>query len=220
MIHNIEDNTFVWWRVELWESHWKLSSMHDTCNSCLTSGMAKVTRERVFPLREATVPLLLKLCPPSRWRRWRRTEKEGHTASTHWNDGSLCWVGQTQSSWREEDNVSESLESARNKKRRAENGQRGGTRRRGCEVNVSPKVSFCQVWRYEDTPICLYLVFSSTTVAYQETFMLDTIYGIPYLLRKFAIRAFSRGWPCYLLSIEKTCVQWLTYVMFSSYINI
>ena len=65
---------------------------------------------------------------------------EGRTHDFDWNDGSLCSV-----SWSDgplggprEDNV----KSARNKKRRAENDQE---KRLRCEVNVSTKVSFCQI---------------------------------------------------------------------------
>lgn len=59
---------------------------------------------------------------------------EGRTHGVDWNDGSLCSVGRSDPvlSGPREDNVS--FESARNKKRRAENGQRGGTRRRGSDV--------------------------------------------------------------------------------------
>lgn len=134
-------------------------------------------RERVFPLREATVPLLLELC--LRDGDGGGGGGEGRTHGVDWNDGSLCSVGRSGPvlSGPREDNVSSSPREIRREGRKTAR-EENEEKRLGCEVNVSPKVSFCQVRlvrprRSErDTPIRpFYLVFSSTTVAYRESFI-------------------------------------------------
>lgn len=114
-------------------------------------------------------------------------EKEGHTASTHWNDGSLCSVGRSDPvlSGPREDNVSESLESARNKKRRAENGQRGGARRRGSDVKwmSARRSAFVRSDRYDyeegylDLPVSRFLFDYSSLSGnfYVRCYLRDTL---------------------------------------------
>jgi len=73
---------------------------------------------------------------------------EGRTHGVDWNDGSLYSMGRSDPvlSGPREDNVSSSPREIRREGRKtARVVGRNEEKRLGCEVNVSPKVSFCQV---------------------------------------------------------------------------
>jgi len=100
---------------------------------------------------------------------------EGRTHGFDWNDGSLCSVSRSVGPLRER-----ITSSPREIRREGQKTIRGGTRRRGSEVKWmsarrSAFVRSVWLWRSErNTPF--YLVFFSTTVAYQECFISETCY--------------------------------------------
>ena len=84
-----------------WNKYFTESSMHDTCDSCLTSGMTEVLYSRAsIPFTRDDGGLLLELClrdiAPAAAAVVAAVvvvaavNREGRTHGVDWNDGSLC----------------------------------------------------------------------------------------------------------------------------------